>query len=74
MLLSAGLHQIRPRLMEWLQSPPALSVPVQWDTVSPDQPRVFTSGVLICEPESKSQGRRLLSYLQIATGWLPNSF
>ena len=73
MLLGAGLHQIRPRLMEWLQSPPALSVPVQWDTASPDQPRVLTSGVLICEPESKPQGR-LLSYLQIAAGWLPSSF
>jgi hypothetical protein len=74
MLLASGIHQVKPRLAEWLQPTPALSVAVQWNTASPDQPRVLTSGVLICEPESKPQGR-LLSYLQIATGWLlPASF
>ena len=74
MLLASGMHQVKPRLAEWLQPTPALSVPVQWNTASPDQPRVLTSGVLICEPESKPQGR-LLSYLQIATEWLlPVSF
>jgi outer membrane protein assembly factor BamA len=69
MLLASGMHQVKPRLAEWLQPTPSLSVPVQWNTASSDQPRALTSGVLICEPESKLQGR-LLSYLQIATEWL----
>ena len=66
MLLTSGMLQARPRLAEWLQHTPGLSVPVRWNTASPDRPRVLTSGVLTCEPESKAQGR-LLSYLQIAT-------
>jgi outer membrane protein insertion porin family len=69
MLLASGMHQARPRLAEWLQPTPGLSVPVRWNTASPDEPRVHTSGVLTCEPEGKLQGR-LLSYLQIATEWL----
>jgi len=74
MLLASGMHQVKPRLVEWLQPTPALSVPVQWNTESTDRSRVHTSGVLICEPESKPQDR-LLSYLQIATQWLlPVSF
>ena len=69
MLLASGMHQARPRLAEWLQPTPGLSVPVQWNTASPGQPGTLTSGVLTCEPESRTQGR-LLSYLQIATEWL----
>ena len=69
MLLASGTHQARPRLAEWLQPPPGLSVPVRWNAASSDQPSALTSGVLNCVPESKLQGR-LLSYLQIATEWL----
>jgi outer membrane protein assembly factor BamA len=69
MLLASAMHQVKPRLVEWLQPIPALSVPVQWNLASADQPHVLTSGVLMCERESKPQVR-LLSYLQIAMEWL----
>jgi len=69
MLLASGMHQAKPRLAEWLQPTPGLSIPVQWNAATPDQPRVLTSGVFSCEPESKAQSR-LLSYLQIASEWL----
>ena len=69
MLLVSGMYQAKPRLAEWLQPTSGLSIPVQWNAATPDQPGVLTSGVFSCEPESKAQSR-LLSYLQIASEWL----
>jgi outer membrane protein assembly factor BamA len=69
MLFTSTLHQVKPRLAEWLQATSALPVPVQWSATSRDQHRVLPSGVLICEPSRKPQGR-LLSYSLAAVEWL----
>jgi outer membrane protein assembly factor BamA len=74
MLLASGLHQLKPRLAERLQPMPSLPVPLRWNTASPDQPPILTSGALICEPPRKPMGR-LLSYFQVGTEWLlPTGF
>jgi Surface antigen variable number repeat len=74
MLLTSSLSQIKPRLAERGELTPSLPVPLQWTTTSLDQPRVLTSGLLICEPLPKA-GSRLLGYLQAASEWLfPTGF
>jgi hypothetical protein len=74
MLLASGLHQVKPRLSEWLHSEPSLQARLRWETTSPDQPRLLTSGVLVCEPPRKSLAS-LLGYIQTGADWLfPTAF
>ena len=74
MLLASGLHQVKPRLSEWLHPEPSLQARLRWETTSPDQPRLLTSGVLVREPPRKSLAS-LLGYIQTGAEWLfPTAF
>ena len=74
MLLASGLHQVKPRLSEWLHPEPSLQARLRWETASPDEPRFLTSGVLMCEPPRKSLAS-LLGYIQTGADWLiPTGF
>jgi outer membrane protein assembly factor BamA len=69
MLLASGLHQVKPRLSEWLQPEPSLPIQLSWNTALPGEGHVLTSGILMCEPPRKPFSR-MLTYVQTGADWL----